>query len=126
MRTWYLSLARPPGTPPNWLFAPVWTAIYLLMGTAAWMVWRRIGASRPIRLWGWQLAVNALWAPAFFGLHNTRLGLAVILLLLAMIALTMRAFARVQRRAAALLLPYLLWVGYATYLNFGFWWLNPA
>ena len=111
--TWYLSLARPPGTPPNWVFAPVWTVLYVLIGIAGWMGWRRAGASWPIRLWGWQL------------LLNTALGLLVILPMLALIVLTIRAFERIDRRAALLMLPYLAWSCYATWLNLGFWWLNP-
>ena len=74
IHTWYARLHAPPGTPPNWVFAPIWTALYLMIGTAAWLVWRRIGAARPLRLWGWQLAANALWAPFFFGLRSPALG----------------------------------------------------
>ena len=127
--TWYLTLAPPPGNPPNWLFPPVWTVLYVLIGVSAWLVWRRTDAlgARPyaaLRLWGWQLGLGALWTPAFFGLHSTGLGLLVILPLLASIVLTLRAFARVEPRAAILLAPYLAWVAFATYLNAGFWWLN--
>lgn len=122
-RGWYLSLIRPPGTPPDWVFAPVWTALYVLMGIAAWRVWRR-GARPALQLWGWQLALNAIWSPVFFRLHNPAAALAVILPLLALIGLTTRAFVRQERLAGALLLPYLGWVCYATYLNAGFWWLN--
>ncbi len=123
---WYLSLIRPPATPPNWLFGPVWTVLYVLIGVSGWLVWRRCGASRPLRVWGWQLAANAVWPAFFFGLRNPALALADILVLLALIAITVRGFARVHRPAALLLVPYLLWTGYATYLNFGFWWLNGA
>lgn len=131
VRGWYLSLARPPGTPPNWLFGPVWTALYPLVGVAAWLVWRRVdvGLERKrsaLRLWGWQLGANALWAPAFFGLQSTRLGMLVIVPLLLLIVLTMRAFWPLQRVAALLLVPYAAWVGYATYLNVGFWFLNAT
>jgi len=122
---WYLSLIRPPGTPPNWLFGPVWGVLYALIGTAGWLVWRRAGASPALRLWGWQLGLNAAWTPAFFGLHSPRLALAVIAALVVFIGLTIRAFARIDRRAAWLLVPYLLWTGYALYLNAGFFWLNP-
>jgi translocator protein len=123
-RGWYMSLAHPPGTPPNWLFAPVWIVLYLMIGVSAWLVWRHVGARPPLRLWGWQLLLNALWTPAFFGLHRPGLALAVILGLLALIVLTTRAFARVDRIAAALMLPYAAWVSYAAYLNAGLWWLN--
>ncbi len=122
--TWYTTLQAPPGTPPNQVFAPVWTLLFIMMGVAAWLVWRRPLHRRALRLWGWQLAVNAAWSQAFFGLHSPALGLAVILVLLPLIALTIRAFARVHALAAALLLPYIVWASYATYLNLGFWWLN--
>lgn len=126
VRGWYAGLIHPPGTPPNWLFAPVWTVLYLMIGTAAWLVWRRVGARPPLRLWGWQLLANALWTPAFFGLHSPPLALAVIVVLLVLIAWTMRAFFRIDRAAAALFLPYAVWVCYATYLNAGMWWLNAG
>ena len=125
IRDWYPSLLPPPGRPPNWLFAPVWTALYIAIGVAAWRVWRQpLPNRRPLRLWGWQLLLNALWTPVFFGLHSPALGLLVILPLLVMIVLTMRAFAPLDRPAAWLLAPYLAWTCYATYLNAGFWWLN--
>lgn len=129
VRSWYLPLARPPGAPPNWLFGPVWTTLYPMVGVSAWLVWRRmdVGVERKraaLRLWGWQLLINAAWAPAFFGLRSTGLGLAVIVPLLLSIVLTMRAFLPLQRGAAALLVPYAAWVAYASYLNLGFWWLN--
>jgi benzodiazapine receptor len=125
-RGWYLSLSRPPGTPPDWLFGPVWTCIYVMIGVAAWLVWRRSASIRPLRLWGWQLAANALWAPAFFAMRSPPLALAVNLLLLILIALTARAFFRVRRSAALLLAPYFVWTAYATYLTTSFWWLNPT
>jgi tryptophan-rich sensory protein len=126
VRGWYASLHAPPGTPPNWVFAPVWSVLYVMVGVAGWLVWRRTGAARPLRLWGWQLAANALWTPAFFGLHNPPLALAVVVLLLVLIGFTIRSFARVQRPAAWLMLPYLAWGCYATYLSAGFCWLNPV
>jgi tryptophan-rich sensory protein len=128
MRSWYVALARPPGTPPNWVFGPVWTTLYVMMGVAAWRVWRAGAEAVPrgLRLWGWQLLANALWAPAFFGLHSPALALAVIAVLLGLIGATIRAFAAQDRLAAALLLPYALWACYATYLNAGFLWLNPG
>lgn len=123
---WYYSLSPPPGTPPNWLFGPIWSVLYVMIGVAGWLVWRRNGSASPLRLWGWQLAANALWSPVFFGLHSPLLALGVILLLLALIALTIRGFRPVQRLAAWLMLPYFAWTAYAAYLNAGFWWLNPA
>ena len=122
---WYLSLNRPPGTPPNWVFAAVWTALYAMIGVSGWLVWRRATTPRPLRLWGWQLAANACWTPAFFALHSPPLALAVCLVLLVLIVLTTREFLRLRRVAAWLMAPYLGWTGYATYLTAGFWWLNP-
>ena len=131
LASWYRTLARPPGAPADWVFAPVWTVLYVAMGTAAWRVWRHVAniAARPraydaLMLWGWQLAFNALWPAVFFGLHAPGAALLVILGLLALIVLTIRGFARIDPPAAALLLPYLAWSAYATYLNAGFWWLN--
>ena len=122
-------LARPPGTPPDWVFAPVWTTLYATIGVSAWMVWRRVdvGMERKraaLRLWGWQLAANALWPAVFFGLHGLGWGLVVIGVLLVLIGATMAAFWPIQRAAALLLCPYLAWVCYATYLNAGLWHLN--
>lgn len=124
--TWYASLHAPLGTPPKWVFGPVWAALYAAMAVAAWLAWQRIGASRPLRLWGWQLIVNALWTPAFFGLRNPPLGFAVLAVLVVLVAITTRVFWRVRRAAGWLMLPYLAWACYAAYLNAGFWWLNDA
>ncbi len=131
LASWYRTLARPPGAPADWVFAPVWTALYVAMGSAAWLVWRHAAnvAERKqvydaLMLWGWQLAVNALWPAIFFGLHAPGTALLAILVLLLLIVLTLRDFARIDRPAAALLLPYLAWSAYATYVNAGFWWLN--
>ncbi len=124
--TWFLTITAPPGTPPNWLFAPVWTTLYGLVGIAAWLVWRRPGHRPALRIWGWHLLVNALWTPAFFGLHSIALGMVVILALLVAIGVTMRAFQRFSSMAVALMVPYLAWTCYATYLNAGFFWLNVA
>ncbi|HEY1935619.1 MAG TPA: TspO/MBR family protein [Acetobacteraceae bacterium] len=126
LRPWYASLIHPPGTPPDWVFGSVWGVLYVMLGVAGWLVWRRAGAGGALRLWGWQLAVNAMWTPAFFGLHKPVLALAVIAVLLALVALTIHRFARVQRLAAALMVPYFAWIGYAAWLNLAFWWLNPA
>jgi benzodiazapine receptor len=122
---WYLSLAPPPGTPPEWVFGAVWTVLYVLMGIAAWRVWR-LGAFAALRLWGWQLALNAAWPPVFFRLQSPGAALAVILSLLALVGLTTGAFVRLEKWTGALMLPYLGWVCYATYLNAGFWWLNRS
>jgi len=124
LQTWYLSLNQPPGTPPNWVFASVWTALYVMIGVAAWLVWRVVGAGSALRLWGWQLLLNALWTPAFFAARSTLLGMLVTLPVLLMVLWTTRTFLRVSRPAGGLMLPYAGWTIYATYLNIGFWWFN--
>jgi len=126
---WYLTLVRPPLLPPDWVFGPVWTVLYVTIGVSAWLVWRRVDVAAhrkraALRIWGWQLLANALWPAAFFGLGRPGLGVAVIVLLWGSIVTTVRVFWPLQRGAAVLLLPYLGWVTFATYLNFGFWWLN--
>ncbi len=123
---WYQSLVRPPGVPPNELFGPLWTALDIAMGVAAWRIWRRAGRNQALWLWGWQLLVNAIWPPVFFGLHALGAALAVVLVLVVLITLTVRAFARIDRIAAWLMVPYLGWVSYASYMNLGFWWLNRS
>ncbi|WP_115865432.1 TspO/MBR family protein [Halorussus litoreus] len=125
--TWYPTLAKPGFTPPSWLFGPVWTTLYLLMGVALYLVWQS-GPGRPRRialaLFGVQLALNAGWTLVFFGAHSLFGGLVVILALLAAIVATMAASRRVDRRAVPLLVPYLLWVGFATLLTYEIWRLN--
>lgn len=126
---WYAGLRKPPGTPPNWVFAPVWGVLYVSIGVSAWLVWRRvtIGAEAKrgaLRRWGWQLLANALWPAAFFGMHAPGLGLVVIGLMIVTILFTLRAFWPLHRGAALLLVPYLVWVGFAAYLDAGVWWLN--
>ena len=122
---WYEALRKPPLTPPNWIFPPVWTALYVAIAVAGWLVWRARGdRAVPIALWGAQLALNALWSFLFFGLHRPGLALAEIAVLLAVIAATIAACARVRPLAGALLLPYAAWVAFASYLNAGIWYLN--
>ena len=123
---WYLSLSRPPGTLPNWMFVPIWACLYVMIGVAGWLVWRRAITMRPLRLWGWQLAANACWTPAFFALHSPPLALAVSTVMLGLTLLTMREFAAVRSAAVWLMVPYFAWTVYVTYLTGGFWWLNPA
>lgn len=126
--SWYATLEKPPLTPPNWIFGPVWTTLYALMGIAAVMVWRsRRSAQRTLalKLFTAQLIVNTLWSIVFFGAQSPKAGLAVIAGLLALIVTTMVTFNKVSRPAAALLIPYLLWVSFATYLTAGIATLNP-
>ncbi len=124
---WYESLRKPSWRPPNWLFAPVWSALYLIMAIAAWLVWERAGlpaAAGPLALWLGQLILNAVWTPVFFGLKRTDLGLVIIVVLCVAIAATIAAFAPVSAAGAWLMVPYLGWVAFATVLNFEIWRLN--
>ena len=130
LRSWYPSLTEPAFAPPSWVFGPVWTTLFVLMGVAAWLVWRGAlgsdaGAARTALVaFAGQFVLNVAWSAAFFGLQSTTLGLVVVVALWLAIAVTIRLFARVDRRAAALLVPYLAWVTVATYLTYGYWALN--
>ncbi len=124
---WYAELVKPAWSPPPWLFGPVWTLLYLLMATAAWLVWREGGWGRQraaLQLYGIQLVLNAAWTPVFFGLRQTGAALVLIVVLWLAIAATARAFGRVRPAAGWLLGPYLAWVGFAAVLNASIWWLN--
>lgn len=118
---WYDSLRRPAFNPPDWLFAPVWTALYVLMGIALFLIWRSGGAGVDVRgaiaVFAAQLVLNALWTPAFFGLRSPGAGLAVILPLLALIIATIVIFWRIRPPAGMLLLPYAAWTAFAAVLN---------
>jgi benzodiazapine receptor len=126
--SWYAAIEKPAFTPPGWVFGPVWTVLYLLMGVAAFLVWQRGLGSRLVRVaLAWflvQLVLNASWTPVFFGLHRIGLALQVIVLLWAAIVVTMYYFFRVSRWAGLLLIPYLLWVSFAAVLNASIWHLN--
>lgn len=125
----YEALRRPAWAPPPWLFGPVWTALYLLMAVAAWLVWRvraRRGVRRALALYGVQLALNALWPWLFFAWRRGAWAFAEVVLLVVVVGATVAAFARVRRRAAALLLPYLAWVTFASALTLAVWRMNPG
>jgi tryptophan-rich sensory protein len=129
--SWYQELTKPSWNPPSWIFGPVWTVLYTLMAIAAWRVWRAAaaaggwrGATPALGIFLAQLAANGLWSFLFFGLHRPALALVDILVLLALIVLTILQFRRHDRWAAWLLVPYLLWVSFATFLNFTLWRLN--
>lgn len=126
VRTWYLSLVRPPGTPPGWLFASAWVVLHAMTAVAAWLAWQHPWHRRALLLWGWQLLANALWMPIFFSLHLIVPAMLDVLVLLVLICLTTMEFARLSRPVALLMLPYLFWICYAGTLNAGFWWLNPG
>mgnify|MGYP003586112950 CR=1 FL=1 len=127
--SFYGQLAWPAWAPPGWLFGPVWSALYTLMGVAAWLVWRAQGwggAAGALRVYLVQLAANAVWTWLFFAWHQGELAFYEILLLWALIVATMSAFWRVRPLAALLLVPYLLWVTFASALAFAIWRLNPG
>jgi translocator protein len=121
VRTWYPTLAKPPFTPPSWLFAPVWTVLYVLMGVSLWLLWRTVAPgparSRLLLLFALQLALNALWSIVFFAWRAPALALVEIVLLWLAIALLIRGLLPLHRQAALLLVPYLAWVSFATLLN---------
>jgi tryptophan-rich sensory protein len=124
--SWYSGLAKPPWTPPSWVFGPVWTVLYAMMAVAGWLVWRRgVPASwLALRWFAVQLTLNVAWSAFFFGLQMPGLAVAEILALWVAIAATLRASWRVSRPAGVLLIPYLLWVSFAVALNVAIWRLN--
>ena len=124
---WYAGLAKPSWNPPNSVFGPVWTALYALMASSAWLVWRRRerdSVAGPLLLFAGQLVLNALWSGIFFALHRPGWAFVEILFLWLMILLTAAAFWRVDRVASIMLFPYLAWVSFAAVLNGAIWKLN--
>ena len=125
---WYAGLVKPELNPSNWIFAPVWTALFALMGIAAFLVWKRGLASRDVRIalaiFIGQLALNTLWSIIFFGLHSPGAAFIEIIFLWLVILATIIVFAKISKPAAWLLAPYILWVSFAAYLNFAIWSLN--
>jgi len=125
--TWYAGLAKPWFTPPRWAFPVAWTLLYIMMAVAAWRMWRKGGWALqrwPLSLFVIQWLLNAIWTPLFFGMHLIGLALVDIVLLWIAIVATLAAFWRVSKPAAWLLVPYLMWVSFATALNFAIWQLN--
>jgi len=127
--TWYPTLEKPVFNPPNWLFAPVWTILYAMMGVAGGLVWNHLETEREAVKKAFlffiiQLGLNAMWSYLFFGLHNPLLALIEIVLLWLMIFETYSQFKKIDRIAGMLLVPYLAWVAFATVLNASIWWLN--
>ena len=127
--TWYPTLVKPSFNPPNWLFAPVWSTLYVIMGIAAGLVWHEMDRQKELVKKGLiyfaiQLALNALWSFLFLGLHNPLLALIEIALLWLMIYETFVQFNKVNKIAGYLFIPYLMWVTFALALNASIWWLN--
>jgi len=127
--TWYAALEKPSFNPPNWLFAPAWITLYLLMGVAAFLIWRKGLEQKEVRaalvIFLVQLVLNALWSVVFFGLQSPLYGVVVILALWVVILLTILSFFKLSTAAGALLLPYILWVSFAAVLNVSILVLNP-
>jgi tryptophan-rich sensory protein len=123
VKTWYPTLAKPSWTPPSGVFAPVWTLLYVAMGVAAWRVWRR-QPSGVVASYAVQLVLNAAWSVLFFGLQNPLLGLVDITALWLVLASMLVLFAKRDRIAALLWLPYVAWVSFALALNASIWALN--
>ncbi|MCC6822783.1 MAG: TspO/MBR family protein [Verrucomicrobiota bacterium] len=124
---WYAQLQKPAWNPPSWIFGPVWTALYLMMAIAAWLVWQHSGFAGQrlaLSLFRLQLLFNAMWSPLFFGLRNPALAFVDIVLLWVALLATLLTFWRRSHVAGALLIPYLAWVSFATALNFALWRLN--
>ena len=127
--TWYPTLHKSSLTPPNWVFAPVWTALYILMAVAAWRVWgqrRRYSLKGPLVCFFTQLLLNLLWTVVFFGMRKLDAAMGVIAVLLLAVAITTAVFCRIDRLAGAIFILYLGWTAFATYLMLVIWQLNPA
>lgn len=123
---WYAALAKPPWTPPNWVFAPAWTTLYLMIAVAGWLVWRAEGVGPALAIWVANLMFNAAWSWLMFGRHEIGWALADAMAMLITIVLFVVAAWSVSRAAALLFVPYLAWVGYATALNWAIFARNPV
>lgn len=128
LHTWYPHLVKPFFSPPNSVFGPVWTILYLLMGISFYLIWKKGNKIKKVReamiFFGIQLGINAIWTPIFFGAHNILLALVVILILWIFILKTILSFSKINKTASYLLYPYILWVSFAAILNFSLWLLN--
>ena len=124
--SWYQTIDKPFFTPPSWVFGPAWTTLYLLMGIALFLIWKSDHPSKKTALWVFwiQLVLNGIWSPAFFGLESPILGLVVIVPLWILIVVCIKVFFPIHKTASYLMVPYLLWVSFATALNAGIWYLN--
>lgn len=125
---WYAGLAKPFFSPPNWIFGPVWTILYILMGISAFFIWSKGTKNKKVRealkLFAIQLFLNAIWSPVFFGARNLLLALLIIIAMWIYIVKTIMAFSKLDKNASYLLYPYIAWVSFATILNFSVWLLN--
>jgi tryptophan-rich sensory protein len=128
IQDWYQFLEKPALNPPNWIFGPVWTLLYILMGVALFLVWKKGWKNKKVKIainiFFIQLTLNALWSILFFGLQNPLLAFVEIIILWILIVVTMEKFYHISKPAMYLLIPYLLWVSFASYLNASIWLLN--
>jgi benzodiazapine receptor len=127
LSNWYIDLVKPSWHPPNWLFGPVWTMLYTLMGIAAYLIWKQRDlpqAKTALWIYGIHLVFNGLWSFLFFGFKNPGLAFAEIIVLLTLIMITTIIFWRINSWAGIMMIPYIIWVSFATYLNFTLWQLN--
>jgi tryptophan-rich sensory protein len=126
--TWYATLQKPSFNPPNWIFGPVWTMLFLLMGIALFLVWQKGTHRKEVKLatiiFGTQLVLNTFWSIIFFGLQSPRYAFVEIIFLWIAIVATIITFYKISKPAAGLLVPYILWVSFAAYLNYTIWMLN--
>jgi translocator protein len=126
--TWFTTLVKPPFNPPSWLFGPVWTILYFMIGVSLFLVWttkaNKISKKKAYWIFGIQLVLNAMWSVVFFGAQNPGLAFIVIVFLWISIILNIVAFYKIRKSAGYLLVPYLLWVSFASVLNFAIWILN--
>jgi len=126
--SWYNTLNKPFFTPPSWLFGPAWTVLYILMGVSAYLVWKKGFKKKQIKealkIFAIQLVLNLSWSPIFFGAKQIFLALIVIIIMWIIIFKTIKVFAKIDKTASYLLYPYILWVSFATILNFSVWLLN--
>lgn len=128
IETWYPTIEKPSFNPPNWLFGPVWTALYICIAVAGGIIWDKIDthplAKKALLFFAIQLLLNSLWSFLFFGLKNPLIALIEIILLLLIIYETYLLFSKINKVAGYLFIPYLLWVSFAMFLNGSIWWLN--
>jgi len=126
--TWYATFQKPSFAPPNWVFFPVWTSLFIMMGISLFLVWQKGWGDKKVKtaiyIFAGQLVLNALWSAVFFGLKSPILGLMEIIILWIVILATIMSFMKISRTAAYLLIPYILWVSFAAIVNFFIWRLN--
>lgn len=124
---WYVEINKPEWNPPNWIFAPVWSTLFLMMAVAVWLVWKQAGFGKSrfaLGAFAAQLVLNALWSVVFFGMKETGWACVEIAMLWAAIVVTTCQFYRHSKLAAGLMIPYLMWVSFASFLNFTIWQMN--